>query len=59
MVKDLDKADERLRDTLGKLRSTIVEAGLRPEDEEKRNLLDFMNEEGVKGLVGVIKEGLD
>lgn len=59
MVKDLDQADERLRDTLGKLRSTIVEAGLRPEDEERRSLLDFMNEEGVEGLVGVIKEGLD
>lgn len=59
MVKDLDEADERLRDTLGKLRSTIVEAGLRPEDEERRKLLDFMNEEGVEGLVGVIKEGLD
>lgn len=59
MVKDLDEADERLRDTLGKLRSTIVERGLRPGDEERRSLLDFMNEEGVEGLVGVIKEGLD
>lgn len=59
MVKDLDEADERLRDTLGKLRSTIVEAGLRPDDEERRSLLDFMNKEGMEGLVGVIKEGLD
>ena len=59
VVKDLDVADVRLRDTLGKLRSTIVEMGLRPEDEERRSLLDFMNEEGVEGLVGVIKEGLD
>lgn len=59
VVKDLDEADERLRDTLGKLRSTIVEAGLRPGDEERRSLLDFMNEEGVEGLVGVIKESLD
>lgn len=59
VVKDLDGADERLRDTLEKLRSTIVETGLRPEEEERRSLLDFMNEEGVEGLVGVIKEGLD
>lgn len=59
VVRDLDEADERLRDTLGKLRGTIVEAGLRPGDGEGRSLLDFMNEEGVEGLVGVIKEGLD
>lgn len=59
MIQVLDEADERLRDTLGKLRSTIVEKGLRPGDEERRSLLDFMNEEGVEGLVGVIKESLD
>lgn len=59
VVRDLDEADQRLRDTLGKLRSTIVETGLRPEEEERRSLLDFMNEEGVERLVGVIKEGLE
>ncbi|KAF6225182.1 hypothetical protein HO133_010379 [Letharia lupina] len=59
VIQVLDEADERLRDTLGKLRSTIVEKGLRPGDEERRSLLDFMNEEGVEGLVGVIKESLD
>ena len=59
VFKDLDEADERLRGTLARLRSTIVEAGLRPEDEERRSLLDFMNEEGVEGLVGVMKESLD
>ena len=59
VVKDLDEAHQRLRDTLAKLRGTIVETGLRPEDEERRSLLDFMNEEGVEGLVGVIKESLD
>lgn len=59
MIQVLDEADERLRDTLGKLRGTIVEKGLRPGDEERRSLLDFMNEEGVEGLVGVIKESLD
>ena len=59
VVRDLDEADARLRDTLTKLRGTVVEAGLRPEDEGRRSLLDFMNEEGVEGLVGMIKEGLD
>ena len=59
MVAALDEADGRLRDTLGKLRGTIVEKGLRPGEEAGRNLLDFMNEEGVEGLVGGIKEGLD
>ena len=56
---DLDGADGRLRDTLGELRGTVVEAGLRPGEEGGRSLLDFMNEEGVEGLVGVIREGLD
>lgn len=59
MVRDLDEADRRLRDTLGLLRCTILEKGLRAEDEGGRSLLDFMNEEGVEGLVGVIRGGLE
>lgn len=60
MVGELDEADRRLRGTLGRLRGTIVEAGLRAEEDgERRCLLDFMNEEGVEGLVGVIREGVE
>lgn len=60
-VAELEGADRMLRETLGLLRGTVVEAGLRAEEEGagRRSLLDFMNEEGVEGLVGVIREGLD
>lgn len=54
-VKGLDEADQRLRATLESLRTTIVEAGLRPEGEERRSLLDFVDEGGVEGLVGVVR----
>lgn len=55
IVLGLDSADARLRKTLDTLRGTIVEAGLRPEKEERRSLLDFVDEGGVEGLIGSIK----
>jgi len=58
-VRDLDDADLRLRTTLGKLRTTIVEAQLRPEGEERKNLLDFVDESGIEGLVRGIKNVID
>lgn len=54
-VRGLDEADKRLRATLERLRTTIVEKGLRPEGEESRSLLDFVDEGGVEGLVGVVR----
>ena len=56
VIKRLNDAEKRLRDTLNSLRDTIVEAQLRPEGEEKRCLLDFVDESGVEGLVANIKE---
>lgn len=58
-MRDLDDANARLCATLDKLRNTIVEAGIRPQGEEKRNLLDFVDESGVDGLVGAIKDVID
>jgi len=58
-ARDLDEADRRLRGTLEDLRETVVEAGLRPEAEQRRSLLDFVDEGGVEGLVGVIKSTID
>lgn len=55
VVRGLDEADQRLRATLERLRTTIVEVVLRPEGEEKRTLLDFVDEGGVEGLVGVVR----
>ncbi len=55
--RDLEGAEERVRGGLGRLRGTVVEGGLR--GEEGRSLLEFMNEEGVEGVVGGVKGGLE
>ncbi|KAL9099201.1 MAG: hypothetical protein Q9163_005266 [Psora crenata] len=55
VVRRLDDAEKRLRDTLDSLSSTIVESKLRPDDEERRYLLDFVDEGGIEALVGNIK----
>lgn len=59
MVNEVEAADARLNSTLEKLRGTIVEAALRPREDVRRNLLDFVDEGGVGGLVDVIKEAVD
>lgn len=58
VVRSLDEADQRLRSTLHSLRETFVEAGLRPEGEERRNLLDFVDESGVETLLVQLKESV-
>ena len=52
-------AEGKLQHTLDGLRGTNVEAQLRPEGEEKRCLLDFVDEGGVKGLVEGVKVVVD
>lgn len=59
VMQSVADADQRLQITLQSLRETFVEAGLRPEGEERRNLLDFVDETGVEKLVGTIKESVD
>lgn len=53
-VRAVEKADGALRSTLEKLRGTVVESGLRPREEERRCLLDFVDEFGVEGVVGAV-----
>ena len=59
VIGKLDVADERLGRTMGQLRATIVEASLRPTEEEQRSLLDFVDESGVDSLHSAIKESID
>lgn len=59
VILKLDSADERLRETLNLLRGTLVEASLRPEEEKRRNLLDFVDESGVESLMDAIKSSID
>lgn len=59
VVRTLDVADKRLKETLDLLRGTMVEASLRPEGEERKSLLDFVDETGVAGLMVTINDSID
>ncbi|KAL8726514.1 MAG: hypothetical protein Q9181_006024 [Wetmoreana brouardii] len=50
-LRTLDDADERLKGTLNQLRTTMVEASLRPESDSRKSLLDFVDEGGVDELL--------
>ena len=57
-MKTLDAANERLESTTENLRSTVVEASFRPEAEEPRSLLDFVDEQDVKRMRDKLKESI-
>ena len=59
VLKTLDAANGRLRQTLDLLRGTMVEATLRPPEEERKSLMDFVDETGVAGLMDSIKGSID
>ena len=54
-IRDLDDANERLKETLHSLRGTMVEARLRPEEEERRNLMSFVDEQSVEKALSETK----
>lgn len=49
----------RLKETMNILRETMVEAALRPAEEESRSLLDFLNEDDVEAALAALKESID
>ena len=57
-LQTLDEAEQRLKGTLQTLRETFVEAGLRPEGEEKKSLLDFVDESGVETVLDRINKSI-
>jgi autophagy-related protein 17 len=59
VIQTLDVADERLRKTLDLLRGTMVEATLRPPEEEKKSLMDFVDETGMAGLMENIEGSIN
>ncbi|KZF21669.1 putative kinase activator [Xylona heveae TC161] len=59
VLRDLDVADANLRQTLDQLRSTAVEGAFRPKDEEQKCLHDFVDEEGVDGLMSALRDLID
>ncbi|KAL8847749.1 MAG: hypothetical protein Q9221_007197 [Calogaya cf. arnoldii] len=56
VLRALDEADKRLRRTLESLRTTIVEHTLRPDSDQRKNLMDFVDEGGVDKLLAAVEE---
>ncbi|KAI9706488.1 MAG: autophagy protein 17 [Candelina mexicana] len=59
VLRDLDTADARLKRTMKELRSTIVEPSLRGPGEDRKSLLDFVDEESVDGIMGSLRDSID
>ncbi|CRK14037.1 hypothetical protein BN1723_017368, partial [Verticillium longisporum] len=58
LVRTMDATNEKLQETMGMLRNTPVEADFRPPGEEPRNLMDFVDEQSVHGMVDALKKCL-
>ena len=58
-LEDLDSVGVRLRETLDVLGRTIVHRNLKPDQDEQRSLLDFVDQMGVDGVMGTIRESID
>jgi autophagy-related protein 17 len=59
VLKNLDAADARLRNTLDLLRGTIVHASFRPGDGDQKSLHDFVDERGIEELHASLKASID
>lgn len=58
LIRTLDSANGKLEKMMEQLRSTIVEAVFRPEGEEPRNLMDFVDEKSVDVMRNALKESI-
>jgi autophagy-related protein 17 len=58
VIRTLDAANARLESTMDILRTTMVEATFRPEKEEPRSLLDFVDEQAVQTMRDALKESI-
>ncbi|KAJ6782156.1 hypothetical protein PWT90_09081 [Aphanocladium album] len=59
LVKAMDGVDDELGRTIEFLRSTQVNSLLRPKDEERKNLLDFVDEESVNRMRDAMKKSIE
>ncbi|OAA71841.1 Autophagy-related protein 17 [Akanthomyces lecanii RCEF 1005] len=59
LVKDMDGVDGQLGRTIEFLRTTQVNSFLRPKDEERKNLLDFVDEESVNRMRDAMKKSIE
>ena len=58
LIRHLDVADARLEQTIGMLKGTLVESVFRPRGEEKRSLMDFVDEKSVEGMRDALKASI-
>ncbi|KAI0882007.1 autophagy-related protein 17 [Annulohypoxylon maeteangense] len=58
IIKTLDAANGRLVDTMKVLRDRIVDSTFRPKGEEKKSLLDFVDESQVDAMRDALKENI-
>ncbi|KAI0138577.1 autophagy-related protein 17 [Hypoxylon sp. NC0597] len=58
IVRTMDAANFRLQDTMNLLRDRTVDSTFRPEGEEKKNLLDFVDESQVDAIRDALKENI-
>jgi autophagy-related protein 17 len=58
LIKTLDGANGRLEGTMTMLRQTPVEALFRPAGEERKSLMDFVDEKSVDRMREALKESI-
>ncbi|KAL4725881.1 autophagy protein 17 [Fusarium chlamydosporum] len=58
LIKSMDMVDGELEHTMVMLRETSVEGVFRPKGEERRSLLDFIDEGGVHGVREAMKKSI-
>jgi autophagy-related protein 17 len=58
LVKTMDDVDASLGATMNMLRDTYVQSVLKPDGEEPRNLLDFIDEASVHGMRDAMKKSI-
>ncbi|KAK3322964.1 autophagy-related protein 17 [Apodospora peruviana] len=58
LLRTLDGANERLEQTIAMLRDTIVESVFRPHGEEKKCLMDFVDEKSVDTMQNGLKQSI-
>lgn len=59
LVRSMDESDGDLESTMSMLRDTVVQSGLRPPGEEKKSLLDFVDEINVHKLRDAMKRSIE
>lgn len=58
VIKTLDSTNGRLEDATSVLRGRVVESAFRPKGEERRNLLDFVDEKQLETMRDALKENI-